>query len=371
MHLEAVGMQRHRGRIGALIMAKTLLFGVSLRSKATLLACLLGSSLAASPLAAANPAVSFSATHLVACREVTTAEYAAANPLEKQIEAVFRMSLLVDGNQDQVDEVLVVFSSPLRRLRVADFSPKSESSTDVVGPIERSETNDSTRSLQFGLGGTFGAKHEIASAQISPSASNTQTKHSGVKDTYKILPERKQLVASGTIRGDQGVFFKLKPSTQEPLEGSREFRATFVVPRSWRGDWISVHCLARGETTRQLVKRIEEIGNARFVVALYLEGDLEAKRLARAVEKVQVKAADFQTADSLALSGESQAAFASNDRPSFSGLLSFYRQALRLAPSADDLPADTSSKPLTLQEACEALGRLSGDESTLPPQLAQ
>jgi hypothetical protein len=356
-------------------MAKTLRIGAAVRALGSLRICLLAWSLAAAPVAAAPLEVSFSATHMVACREVTTPEFAAANPHEKQIEALFRLSLLVDGNEATIDEVLVVFSSPLRRLRVADFSPKSEAVTDIVGPIERCETKDASRSLQIGLGGTVGAKQEMVNAQVSPTANSQATEHEGIKDSYKLLPARKLLVASGTVRGDQGVFFKLKPSTQEPLEGAREFRVTFVVPRGWRGDWLSMYCLARAETTRQLVKRIEPCGRARFVVALYLEGDLEAKRLARAVDAMQVEAADRKLAESLAWSADAEAALAeakAEPRPSFSGLMAFYRQALRLGSSdnTDAAPRDHRKVP-TLEAACEALGRMSGDASTMPPELFQ
>lgn len=319
-------------------------------------------------VAASPPDVKFNAARQVACREVTTPEFAAANPREKQIEAVFRLSMLIDGDPAKLDEALIVFSSPMRRLAVADFAPRSESVTDIVGPIERSESQDASRSLQFGLGGTVGAKHEIATAQVSPSASSGLTEQECVKESYKVLPERKLLVASGVVHGDQGVFFKLKPSTQEPLEGEREFRCIFVVPKSWRGDWLAVHCLARGQSRRQFTTQIEECGRAQFIIGLYLEGDPSAKRLARLVGDLQARSSDASVAAPFVDAGGSRDANVASTRPSFSGLIKFYRQAFRLTPSTDR--EAHSERPPTLEEACEALGRLSGDAAALPPELS-
>jgi hypothetical protein len=238
-------------------------------------------------LAASPPGVTFSASPTVECRDVTPAEFARANPQEKLIEATFRVSALVTGPEDALDEVLVVVTSPERRLRVADFWPQTESTTDIVGPIERVTTNETSRSLQAGVGGSLGAKYGPASAQVSPSASAGQSESEGVKESYKKLPPKRLLLASGTTEGEHGAFFKLKPSSQVSLQGSRQFGCLFVVPAAWRGDWLSLACSAKAQTRRQFVRRIEECGQATLTIGLYLEGDGEAKRLAQQLDLAQ------------------------------------------------------------------------------------
>jgi hypothetical protein len=327
-------------------------------------------------LAASPPIVTFSTSHMVVCRDVTPPEFAAANPWEKLIEATFQVSLLLDGDEADIDEVLVVFSSPQRRLRVADFLPRTESASDIVGPIERSESQESTRSLQAGLGGTVGAKYEIANAQISPSVSSGISEHDSLKENYKLLPPKKLLVASGTLQGDHGVFFKLKPSTQESLQGARPFSCIFIVPKEWRGDWLLISCMARGETKRQLLKKIDECGRGRFIAGLYLEGDPLARQLARKIDRLQSPpdASSFETLfnepataargkPSLLEPGDAAV------RPGFASLVQFYRQAWRL-PFGPGVAAERAGEQSgSLGEACKALARLSGDAAALPPEL--
>src|SRR5690606_20732202 len=141
-------------------------------------------------------------------------EFAARNSLEKLIEAEFRVSVLIwQGSEHQIEELLFVLSSPQRRLRIVDFWPRTESITDIVGPIERNESHDSTRSLEAALRGSVSAGQAGVNGQLTPSLGAGQTRHEGVKETYKKLPPKQLLLASGTLEGDSSVFFKLKPST--------------------------------------------------------------------------------------------------------------------------------------------------------------
>lgn len=247
--------------------------------------------LATSTQAASPPAVRFSTGHAVACRDVTPPEFAALYPDEKLIEAQFRVSILLwQGSEQQIDELLVIFSSPQRRLRVVDFWPKTESVTDITGPIERTETNDSTHSVESGLKGSLKGGQAGINAEITPSLSAEAKKQNTVKESYRKLPPKQLLVASGPLDGDSSVFFKLKPSTQASLEGARLFSCVFAVPADWRGDWGRLTCLAKGQTTRQLVARSEECGRATFPIGLYLEGYSEARLLAEQLDQAHARA---------------------------------------------------------------------------------
>jgi hypothetical protein len=310
---------------------------------------------AAGPVVAASPpAVRFSAGQTVACRDVTPPEFAALYPTEKLIEAQFRISVLLwQGSEEQIEELLVVFSSPQRRLRVVDFWPKTESVTDIAGPIERSETNDSTRSLEAGIKGALSGGQAGLSGQITPSLSAGQTRHTAIKESYRKLPPKQLLLASGPLDGDASVFFKLKPSTQESLQGARLFSCVFAVPADWRGDWAHVTCLAKGQNTRQLVPRIEECGRASFYLGLHLEGDLDAKLLAEQLDQAQARAE--APADAADLSARSLAA--SRHWPS--GMwraIGLRRDEQPSAPRRHE-----ALKPLpTLPQALDALQALSG-----------
>ena len=82
--------------------------------------------LIASTASAAPPEVHFDVAPLSACRDVTSAEFAVANPGERLIEATVEVSsLLVTGRESDLDEYLIRCSSPNYTLRVEDYSPKT------------------------------------------------------------------------------------------------------------------------------------------------------------------------------------------------------------------------------------------------------
>jgi hypothetical protein len=233
---------------------------------------------------------------------------------------------------------------------VVDFWPKTESASDIAGTIDRSETKDATRSMEAGLRGTLSGSQSGVGVQVAPSAGATQSKHEGVKESYKLLPPKKLLVASGPLDSDYSVFFKLKPSTQTSLEGAKTFSCVFAVPADWRGDWATLTCLAKGQNKRQLGTRIEECGRDSFFLGLYVEGDAEARLLAEHVDQSQ--AALRQPAEE-ASTGRSLEA---------RGWPSFVR-ALGFAKSSRDAAAGRREvfKPLpTLAQSLEALEGLSG-----------
>ena len=335
----------------------------------------------ATPLVAAPPTVTFTASPMVECRDLTPPAFAAANPREKLIEATFRVSLLFgQGGEEQVQEVLIVIDSPQGRLRVADFEPKTESVTDIVGPIERSESNYSTKRLEAGIGGTLGAKYGVASAQVAPSLNAGLTEHECIKETYKLLPPKKLLLASGTTAGEHGVFFKLKPSTQASLEGARQFTCLFIVPRAWRGDWLRLTCTATAESRRQFVRKLEECGRTTLDVGLYLEGDLEAKRLARQLDRLQnmatlqgsISLPDAQPAASVGDERRQNAAYGADSSPR--AMLAAGKKlpplwhVCRKVFLIDEKPLPASTAPIaggpTLAEARLELQELSGYRPT-------
>jgi hypothetical protein len=308
-------------------------------------------------LTAAPLEIKFSASQTVACRDVTPPEFAAISPGEKLIEAQFRVSaLLWQGQEEQIEELLILIASPQRRLRVVDFWPKTESVSDIAGPIERSQTQDSTRSLEAGLRGSITAAQAGISGQLSPSLGAGYSSHEAVKETYKKLPPRQLLLASGTLHGDASLFFKLKPSTQGSLEGARVMSCVFAVPAQWRGDWVLITCLAKGRTDRQLVPRIEECGRGEFHVGLHLEGDLAAKTLADQLDQVQSQPERPAAAD------DSQRSLARN----WPAMLNISRWALGRARESQP-QAREALKPLpALPQALEALGNLSGQDTGIP-----
>lgn len=235
----------------------------------------LSSALTSSALADA-PLVQFDVAPMVGCRDVTTASFTQANPDERLIEARFLISSLIQrGEEKDLNEYVYFIDSPPQTMTVEDYLPKTTLATDVVGSVCIEQRNDRTRTL--GLTGVGTITSEIKVTADAKSAATT-----GERTQYEKLPPLELVAASGTMRRGTAAYFKLKPSTRTSLEGSQEFVLTLRVPAKWRGDYVRITCTALG-TNRGMVRHLDEevkCGRGEFFVALYAEGDMEAKQIA-------------------------------------------------------------------------------------------
>lgn len=235
---------------------------------------------------AESPQIRFDVGRMIACRDVTTAEFASVNPHEKVVEAVFRVSVLFQkGELDDIEELIVTIVSPKRRLRVVDFSPKDQRTSDFAGPIKTVETNETEKSLTASVGGSVGGGLGPLSVHLTPTAGSGKVQRNVSQETFKRRPSPHIVLTSGTTNSEFGVFFKLRPSPHQPLEGMRQFTCRFAVPETWRGDWALITCVARGYRRNLFTKRLAELGRVIVPTGLYLEGDLEAKQRAMALAR--------------------------------------------------------------------------------------
>lgn len=224
------------------------------------------------------PTVEFSADYVVACRDVTPKEFTQENKNKKLIEVVLRVSVnLKNGKEADLDDVIFALfdKKETKKLYVSDYIPKTELKSDITDPIVVVEWAGSG-SVRYMLTDANGFAKGVYQAS---------------KVEYKKLPPLKLLLASGITERGYGVFYKLKPSDQATLEGDRTFSCIFAVPRTWRGDCLHVRCEANGFNRgiiRTFDKKVQS-GLAGFVVALHMEGDDEAEKLAKQVVDQQQK----------------------------------------------------------------------------------
>ena len=226
---------------------------------------------------AGPPKVHFDVSYSVECRDVTPKEFAESNPQSKIIEARFQVSSLIQrGEQSDVAELMYLVWSPENRLRVVDFEPKTQMGSEVTDAIQVIETGEKASSFDGGVNVKF---EPWAGVHVSPSAGASRVSKKKTEQKYSKLPAKRLVVASGTTRREHGVFFKLKPSTQDSLEGRKEFVCRFVVPKGWRGDYVYVDCTATSQD-RTPWSSPDDCGSRRVFVGLYLQGDAEAKEAA-------------------------------------------------------------------------------------------
>ncbi len=216
------------------------------------------------------PQVQFDVPRLVACREVPPEDPHAVQPGHKLVEVVLEVSLLVTrGDARQVREVFYRVESPRQSWEVVDYLPRTITTSSLAGPVAV-ETRHEAQG-QLGGQGRLGWAAPSASVQLTAGVQNKQSR----LFRYELLPPQQVVAAAGTIQRRGGVYFKLRPHPQFPLEGTRQLVLLLQVPQSWRADWLVVHCqvLAESRGLLGVLDRQVVCHQRSYAVGLYLYGD--------------------------------------------------------------------------------------------------
>jgi hypothetical protein len=141
----------------------------------------------------------------------------------------------------------------------------------------------STDEQQFGI--DFDAtglyKSLTGTTLAGPAIKGTLRDNQQRKSEFQLVPPKEVVAASGTIQRGRGVYFKLKPSPNETIEGAKEFLIVVRVPITWRGDLARLRCEAGGESLSVLsFEQSQSLAERDFLLGLHLEGDEEAKHTA-------------------------------------------------------------------------------------------
>jgi hypothetical protein len=231
---------------------------------------------------AADPELSFDFARTLACRDVTPAEFAELYPGERIVEATLRLSVYLEsGDISEVKALRIEISDCDSRLRVHDFSPRTRLESEYAGDIEVKKTTESSHTLGASLGGEVPCIGGGLTAQITPSINGGLGGKEVVTESTKRVAPKQTVCVSGTMNEEHGVFFTLRPSPTSSLEGVHELTIQFVAPARWRGDAVRVSCVASGEGKVLWMKQQKNWAQKSVAVALYLDGDAEARRAAQ------------------------------------------------------------------------------------------
>ncbi len=219
---------------------------------------------------AGAPDIRFDTASVVGCRDVTTTEFEASHPSERLVEGRFRISAIVqDGMLPEDVQYSYQIVNPGARVQIVDYQPQTRQATAVAGNVTVEKTKETNKSLGLSLSGGF-----------QPIAQGTAGADLGSKDIsqirYELKPPMEVVLVAGTLDRGTGVYFKLRPSPDESLEGSREFSLMMRVPHAWRGDMMYVRC----EAQQHRRGGYESLGVTRFVVGLFAQGDEQARQAA-------------------------------------------------------------------------------------------
>ncbi len=208
------------------------------------------------------------------------------------IEITLRLSSLVSGGEmPQIDRWMVRCVPRQPSWNVINYSPRTETASDYASPIQVKTSDEQSQS--------FGVAADVTEGHLARghAGMDAGTKQSESRSYDRVAPLH-AVTAAGTIERGRGVYYKLRWTSTQVLEGEKEFKVTFDVPAGFRAGLVDVTVVAMGRPGGQssitnVMSRIpvlgEEVGGvralgeARFVVAVYAEGDPVAWRAVRAM----------------------------------------------------------------------------------------
>lgn len=236
---------------------------------------------------------------------VTTAGDHAALPtgVGETVEVSLRLSSLVCGSElPQIDRWMIRCVPRSSAWRVVDYAPRTETASEYASPIQVKKTDEEASA--------FGMSTDVAPLKVS-GAFVGASGHMGFDKTAKHLNSTQfdrhaplhAVTASGTIERGRGVYYKLRWTSTQVLEGEKEFKVTFGVPHGFRAGLLDVSVVAVGkpaegnsmsEAFSQIPvlgddhNKMRAIGKGQFVVAVHAEGDPDAWRAAESVANTEL-----------------------------------------------------------------------------------
>jgi hypothetical protein len=226
-----------------------------------------------------DPVVRFDLPAVVAARP------ADADPSDPTLVTIrLRLSSMIEAPQvPRIDQWLVRCQPRDNATSIADYAPRTEATSGLASPIQVKQTKEKTNAIGLSVDGSYGhAAHGKAGADLT-------TKNVSTLQFDRIAPKH-TVIAAGTINRGRGVYFKLRWTAQQILDGEKSFQITLKVPSTWRGSLIDVAVVAQSQrkTFATWERESKTIGSANFVIAAYREGDLQAATIAVALSEAEL-----------------------------------------------------------------------------------
>lgn len=218
--------------------------------------------------------VSFDVQPIVPATPVVTSSVQPQIPGSRFVQVRLDINSMVPPEfRGEVVESVVQVSTRSDWVQVADYWPKTELATPVQGSMEVAQNMDQQRESAIqGAVGYLGIGSATGHAFFQENLKlNVQ---------YNQLPPMHLLTAAGTMDRRSGAYFKMKSTPQAILEGARTFELMLEVPQSWRGDILEVRMNAYGTKAQKKSAKHQGVGEGRFLIAVYADGDVEAAEMA-------------------------------------------------------------------------------------------
>ncbi len=224
--------------------------------------------------------ITFDLPSAVECRDVTTKDFAIANPHLRLIEANVRISA---RQTEGAIAAIVQFDYEIRvgsTIRVIDYQPKTLMENSVArNQIEMTAAAEDSQAN--GVDAHISYKPLIFGGSRQTTAKKTEAKH------FTQIASQDVVLASGTVEREHGVFFRVRASRVGAFEGLHDFLLIVAVPRGWRADVCQISCIARVSKQSMMTRSESSTGGFQTSVGMYLVGDAEAAASAEQLRNSQ------------------------------------------------------------------------------------
>ncbi|MCM2372515.1 hypothetical protein [Aporhodopirellula aestuarii] len=206
------------------------------------------------------------------------------------VEVTLRLSSLVSGSAfPQIDRWMIRCVPRQTSWQVMNYSPRTETASEYSGTIQVKTCDEESESFGASVDLTQGS---LATANVEGGKGSKQTESL----QYERHAPLHAVTASGTIERGRGVYYKLRWTSTQVLEGEKEFKITFDVPAGFRAGLLDVSVVAIGRPAKKSSvsdafsqipvigedrDSMRPLGEGRFVVAVHAEGDPVAWNAAR------------------------------------------------------------------------------------------
>ncbi len=224
----------------------------------------------------AQPAIRFDLAPLAVARAVEPTDSVSALPGQQLVRIPLRISALVDSpRKPQVDQVMVQIYCVDPAASVVDYAPRTELASPFEGNLEVQQTEEKNKHLGFSVNGNYG---HLVNGNVGGDV--------GKKDIESVKYQRvaplEVVAASGTLVRGRGVYFKLRATALQVLEGDKQFEVVLSVPVDWQAGLLEVRISA--DRVKKSFGSIEPetqcVGRAEYVVAAFVDDQPRVRKAA-------------------------------------------------------------------------------------------
>ena len=235
-------------------------------------------------LLAVTSNISFDVPAIVPAQAVVRTDIEPQLPQSRLVDVTLDISTIVPANfNGRLTETVFEIRTQHEDVQIADFSPRTSMYSNVAGEVHVTHSFQQNRDSSVNASGFYPV---FATADA----------HASFKDQHAAKVEMQQIApmavasAAGTLDRRTGVYFKMRNSPQQTLEGVKHFNITLEVPSNWRGDLLEVRTAAFGMSANSMNKRSEQqLARQHYYVAVYQQGDDAAAQTAMGFARQHIR----------------------------------------------------------------------------------